>query len=70
MDGHGDGDSMNALPKPDVLGAIVRVGSATDSDPGPIEASIGSLALTGGALAIVVTSFFLALKYAGKAGAR
>ena len=62
---------MNALPKPDVLGAIVCVGAATDSAPGPIEkASIGSLALTGGALAIVVTSFFLALKYAGKAGAR
>lgn len=64
MDRHGDGELVRS---PDVLGAIVRVGAATDSDPGPIEkASIGNLLLTGSALAVVVTSFFLALKYAGK----
>lgn len=59
----GGHDFMSA----EALHALVRVGS-TPSAPGPIEkADPANVLATTAALAIVVTSFFLALKYAGKA---
>lgn len=53
---------------PETLHALVRHVGAPPSSPGPIEKTDAGTALaTTAALAIVVTSFFLAIKYAGKA---
>lgn len=53
---------------PEALHALVRHVGATPSSPGPIEnTDPANVLATTAALAIVVTSFFLAIKYAGKA---